>query len=62
MKIFTAEYAENAESNHSKEKIQKSQIVLGYFHFNSSLRPLRSPRLIFYFLLLHKTGSDQVFP
>ncbi len=49
MKSFTAEHAENAESNHSKGKIQKNLIFLEYFHFNSSLRPLRSPRLIFYF-------------
>jgi hypothetical protein len=43
-KSFTAELAENAEFNYSKDKIQKSQMPLGYFDLNSSLRPLRSLR------------------
>jgi hypothetical protein len=43
-KSFTAELAENAEFNYSKDKIQKSQMPLGYFDLNSPLRPLRSLR------------------
>jgi len=42
-KSFTAEHTKNvplrAGSNHAKDKIQKSQIFLGPFLFNSSLRP-----------------------